>query len=156
MHNRHSEEDLTQGSVDWSCREVREDGAASFTSIRQLLEPRNWLSAEAYSEIDLITLLNDLEFDLLQKRIQVDFLDALPPRVAYNGILQLLDTPVAMNGDAFTIQHLDGCDSACESCFQLAYCSVAREMLGKEWRLAVEQAGINPSWSALFAREDEL
>lgn len=155
MHNRHSEEDLTKANLDWTCSEVREDSIA-FTSIRQLLEPREWRAAESLTDLELISLLNELEFDLLQKQIQVDFLDALPPRVAYKGILQLLDTPIAVSGDAYTIQHLDGCDSACESCFQLAYCSAAREALGKEWRIAVEQAGINPSWSALFAQEDDL
>jgi hypothetical protein len=155
MHNRHSEEDLTKHQ-DWSCREAPDQGSIPFTSIRQLLEPREWLDADGLTEIELISLLNELEFDLLQRQVQVDFLDTLPPRVAYKGILQLLDSPIALGGDTFTIQHLDGCDSACESCFQLAHCAMAREVLGKDWRLAVEQAGINPSWSALFAQEDDL
>jgi hypothetical protein len=85
----------------------------------------------------------------------VDFLDTLPARVAYRGILQLLDTPLEVSDSAYQILHVDGCDSACESCFQLAHCSVAREVLGKEWRIAVEQAGINPSWSALFSSDED-
>jgi hypothetical protein len=155
MYNRHSDEDLTREQFDWTCGEVRQESTAAFTTLRQMLEPRTWPDADRLAEVDLIGLLNDLEFDLLQRQVQVDFLDNLPPRVAYKGILQLLDTPIQAAGDSYTIQHLDGCDSACESCFQLAYCSVAREVLGKEWRLAVEQAGVNPSWSALFAREEE-
>lgn len=153
MHNRHSEEDLAHDSFDWTCRDARDAAPASFTTLRRMLEPRDWADPRGLSEVDLISLLNAIEFDLLQRQVQVDFLDTLPARVAYQGILQMLDTPIETAGDAYTIRHLDGCDSACESCFQLAYCSTAREVLGKEWRLAVEQAGINPSWSALFEED---
>jgi hypothetical protein len=107
------------------------------------------------NETELIRLLNSIELELMEHAIKVDFLDTLPARVAYRGILQSLDTPLQQGDSAYAITHLDGCDSACESCFQLAHCSVAREILGGEWSLAVEQAGINPSWSALFAGEDE-
>ena len=117
--------------------------------------PSELPEAEGLSETRLIELLNGVELELIQHAVKVDFLDTLPARVAYRGILQLLDTPVERNASSYAVTHIDGCDSACESCFQLAHCPVAREILGGEWRLAVEQAGINPSWSALFAQDDE-
>lgn len=154
MFKSQPDEDCTRNPFDWSHGEVL-GRDPSFTSIRQLLQPRELPSAESLSDHELISLLNDIEFDLLQNRIRVDFLDTLPARVAYKGILQLLDSPLQVSEDVRVIQHLDGCDSACESCFQLAHCAVAREVLGSDWRIAVEQAGINPSWSALFAKEGE-
>jgi hypothetical protein len=155
MLKRHSDDDLSRDPFDWTLGDPRESGSTTFTSMRKILGPRELPEADALAETELIGLLNELEFELLQHRIQVDFLDSLPARVAYRGILQMLDTPVELGSSPFQIQHIDGCDSACESCFQLAHCAVAREILGTEWRLAVEQAGINPSWSALFASEDE-
>ena len=154
MHKRHSDEGCTKSPYDWSGG-ADPDREPVFTTLRQLLMPRELPDAENLSDTDLIALLNDIEFDLLQARVRVDFLDSLPARVAYKGILQLLDSPVESGDDSPAIRHLDGCDSACESCFQLAHCAIAREVLGKDWHLAVEQAGINPSWSALFAPEAE-
>ena len=155
MPKRHSDEDLTRNHFDWTCGHDRERLAPAFTTLRRLLQARELPEAEALAETELIRLLNEIEFELLQSKVQVDFLDTLPARVAYRGILQLLDSPIEVNASSYKISHVDGCDSACESCFQLAHCSVAREVLGNEWRVAVEQAGINPSWSALFANEDE-
>jgi hypothetical protein len=155
MLKRHSDEDLTRNHFDWTCGPERERLAPVFTSLRRLLGTREWPRGEDLKETALIALLNEIEFELLQQRVQVDFLDTLPPRVAYRGILQLLDSPIEAGVAGYKITHLDGCDSACESCFQLAHCSVAREVLGNEWRVAVEQAGINPSWTALFAQEEE-
>lgn len=154
MYKSHSDEGCTKSPYDWSGGGIP-DRDPVFTSLRQLLAPRELPEAESLSDTDLIALLNDIEFDLLQLRVRVDFLDTLPARVAYKGILQLLDSPVEAADEARGIRHLDGCDSACESCFQLAHCAIAREVLGKEWRLAVQQAGINPSWSALFSRESD-
>jgi hypothetical protein len=154
MIKRHSDEDLTRHHFDWTFGETRERVAPTFTTLRQLLQ-RDLPEAMGLAETALISLLNEIEFELLQHRIQVDFLDTLPARVAYRGILQLLDSPMEVNASSIKITHVDGCDSACESCFQLAHCSVARDILGNEWRMAVEQAGINPSWSALFASDDE-
>jgi hypothetical protein len=154
MIKRHSDEDLSRNHFDWSFGDQRERIAPAFTSLRQLLH-RDLPEAEGLAETVVITLLNEVEFELLQHRVQVDFLDTLPARVAYRGILQLMDSPLEVNASSYKITHIDGCDSACESCFQLAHCSVAREILGNEWRVAVEQAGINPSWSALFASEDD-
>ncbi len=154
MFKRPSDNNLANDSFDWGFEANARHAAPAFTTLRQLLQ-RELPEAAALSETALIALLNAIEFELLQHRIRVDFLDSLPARVAYRGILQMLDSPVEMNDSSYQVTHIDGCDSACESCFQLAHCSVAREILGNEWRLAVDQAGINPSWSALFAREDE-
>jgi hypothetical protein len=33
---------------------------------------------------------------------------------------------------------------------------VAREVLGAEWRLALENSGTNPSWLALYSRDGGL
>lgn len=155
MPKRHSDEDLTRNHFDWTCGDHRERISPTFTSLRRLLPDRELPDAEGLNEIDLIALLNEIEFELLQTQVRVDFLDTLPARVAYRGILQLLDSPIELHASTYRITHVDGCDSACESCFQLAHCSVAREILGKEWRVAVAQAGINPSWSALFSRDEE-
>lgn len=152
MFQSHSDEDCTKRPFDWSGGEIPER-ESSFTSIRRMLQ-RDLPEPGTLSEPDLIALLNDIEFDLIQCRVRVDFLDTLPARVAYKGILQLLDSPVEVSDDFRVIQHIDGCDSACESCFQLAHCAVAREVLGGEWLLAVEQAGVNPSWAALFDSKD--
>lgn len=161
MLKRHSDEDLSRNALDWSLGAPGARDAGAFTSIRTLLQmgqlgqPRELPEAASLNDVELIGLLNEIEFDLMQNRIHVDFLDRLPARIAYRGLLQLLDTPIELDGSAFSIKHIDGCDSACESCFQLAYCKVARQVLGADWTIAVEQAGINPSWSALFSKEDE-
>ena len=154
MLKRHSDKDLSRPAFDWSCGPEAEGSAPALTTLRHLLQ-RELPEGEGLGETELIALLNAIEFELLQHRVRVDFLDTLPTRVAYRGILQLLDTPVELGESSYRITHIDGCDSACESCFQLAHCAVAREILGGEWRMAVEQAGINPSWSALFARDEE-
>lgn len=154
MFKSHSDEECTRNSYDWSGGEPAHRDIA-FTSLRQLLHGREMPGAESLSDPDLIALLNDIEFDLLQHRVRVDFLDTLPARVAYKGILQLLDSPMEADDGLRSVLHLDGCDSACESCFQLAHCAIAREVLGSEWRIAVEQAGINPGWSALFSKDAE-
>lgn len=144
MLNRHSDDELLRHSLD----------TRFFTSIRSLLRPLELPDAESLPDVELIALLNEIEFHLMQKQVAVDFLDQLPARVAYRGILQLLDSPLELDSASSEIKHVDGCDSACESCFQLAHCTVAREVLGPEWTLAVQQADINPSWVALFAQED--
>jgi len=151
---RHSDKDLSHAAFDWTCGPDSESATPSFTTLRQMLL-RELPEADGLKETELLGLLNAIEIELMQHHVKVDFLDTLPARVAYRGVLQMLDTPLELSESAYRIVHLDGCDSACESCFQLAHCPVAREILGGEWRLAVEQAGINPSWSALFAREDE-
>jgi hypothetical protein len=154
MLKRHSDEDLSLPACDWTLSPAPEPDVSGFVTLRRLL-PREWPAPEALSEPALLATLNALELDLMEHGIKVDFLDTLPARVAYRGIVQMLDSPIAIASSPYTLTHLDGCDSACESCFQLAHCTVAREILGPEWSLAVEQAGINPSWSALFAAEDE-
>lgn len=154
MPKSHSDEDLTFPSRDWTPAPDSESPAPGLFTLRQLLG-RELPKASELGDTELIGILNALEVELIGQGVKVDFLDALPARVAYRGILQLLDTPIERGVSPYAITHLDGCDSACESCFQLAYCSVAREILGGEWSLAVEQAGINPSWSALFAAEEE-
>lgn len=155
MLKPHSDEDLSPPSRDWTS-DASGIGmpAAGFITLRQILQ-RELPEAESLSDTRLIALLNALELDLIEHGVKADFLDTLPARVAYRGILQSLDTPIEQGSEAGAISHLDGCDSACESCFQLAHCSVAREILGAEWPMAVQQAGINPSWSALFAGEEE-
>lgn len=154
MLKRHSDKDLSRSAFDWSCGPDIHASAPAFTTLRHLLD-RELPEADVLAETALIALLNAVEMDLSQHRVKVDFLDTLPARVAYRGILQLLDSPVEVNESSYRVTHIDGCDSACESCFQLAHCPVAREILGGEWRLAVDQAGINPSWSALFSKDDE-
>ncbi len=129
--------------------------SGSFSSLRHLLSGRVLPEASLISDLEIIPLLNEIEFDLIQRQVQVDFLDRLPARVAYRGILQMLDSPIEMDSTSFSTTHIDGCDSACESCFQLAHCSVAKEILGTEWALAVQQSQINPSWSALFSKDAE-
>jgi hypothetical protein len=154
MLKRQSDNDLSHTGFDWSCGPDSSSSAPAFTTLRQLLQ-RELPSAEALGETELIGHLNLIEVELMQHHVKVDFLDTLPARVAYQGILQLFDSPLELSEASYRTVHLDGCDSACESCFQLAHCPVAREILGGEWRLAVDQAGINPSWSALFSKDDE-
>jgi hypothetical protein len=155
MLKRHSDEELSHKSQqDWSCEAGLARETVLFSSLRKMIYPRELPEAESLSDIEIIGLLNEMEFDLMQNQVQVDFLDRLPARVAYQGILQLLDSPIEIDASAFLTKHIDGCDSACESCFQLAHCSVARNVLGKDWRLAVQQAKINPSWSALFSQDE--
>jgi hypothetical protein len=154
MFKRDSDKDLSRSPIDWSFGADSGHAAPAFSTLRQLMQ-HDLPEAEGLAETALIELLNAIEFELVQHHIRIDFLDTLPARVAYRGILQLLDSPVEMGGSSYQITHIDGCDSACESCFQLAHCPVAREILGNEWRLAVDQAGINPSWSALFAADEE-
>lgn len=153
MLKRHSDEDLSLPACDWTSGH---SGAAlpGFLSLRQVLQ-RDLPEEKELSEARLIAALNAIELELMEHGIKVDFLDTLPARVAYRGILQMLDTPIEAGASPYAVVHLDGCDSACESCFQLAHCSVAREILGTEWRAAVDQAGINPSWSALFSGDDD-
>jgi hypothetical protein len=153
MSKRHSDEDRSLPSNDWTSTPESGSPQPGFSTLRQMLN-RELPEPADLNETELIGLLNAIELELLEQAVKVDFLDALPARVAYRGILQLLDSPIERSDSPYVIAHVDGCDSACESCFQLAHCTVAREILGGEWSLAVEQAGINPSWSALFAGED--
>ncbi|MBW8888977.1 MAG: hypothetical protein JF616_14580 [Fibrobacteres bacterium] len=154
MFKRHSDEDLSLPANDWTSGLASGPAMPGFLSLRRILQ-RDLPDPEGLSEARVISTLNAVELELLEHGIKVDFLDTLPARVAYRGILQMLDTPIEAASSPYAVTHLDGCDSACESCFQLAHCSVAREILGSEWRAAVDQAGINPSWSALFAAEEE-
>lgn len=154
MLKRHSDEDLSLPACDWTSGLASGPALPGFLSLRRILQ-QDLPDPKGLSEAQLITTLNAVEMELIEHGIKVDFLDTLPARVAYRGILQMLDTPIEAGASPYAVTHLDGCDSACESCFQLAYCSVAREILGTEWRAAVEQAGINPSWSALFSAEDD-
>lgn len=145
--------------TDWSPREPEVDGLEStgfFGTLRQALFPRTLPDLGSLSEVELIALLNEVEIELLQKGYRVDFLDRLPPRVVYRGLVQMLDSPLPKSQGSFDLVDIDGCDSACEVCFQLAYCPVAREVLGAEWRLALEHAGTNPSWAALYAGDGGL
>jgi len=153
MLKSHSEEDLSMPASDWTSG-PGSSPALHLVSLRQILQ-RDLPDAKDLSEAQLIAELNALELGLIEHGIKVDFLDTLPARVAYRGILQMLDSPIEAGSSPYAVIHLDGCDSACESCFQLAHCAVAREILGTEWRAAVDQAGINPSWSALFAGDEE-
>jgi hypothetical protein len=154
MRKSHPDEDLSLPSNDWTSAPETGSSPGGFSTLRQLLQ-RELPAPADLGETELIGLLNAIELELMEHAVKVDFLDTLPARVAYRGILQSLDTPLQRGETPYAITHMDGCDSACESCFQLAHCSVAREILGGEWGLAVEQAGINPSWSALFAGEEE-
>jgi len=154
MLKRHPEEDLSLPASDWTSGPESGQAPPRFLSLRRILQ-RDLPAAKDLSEAQLIAMLNAIELELIEHGIKVDFLDTLPTRVAYRGILQMLDTPIEAGSSPYAVVHLDGCDSACESCFQLAHCAVAREILGTEWRAAVDQAGINPSWSALFAWEAE-
>lgn len=154
MLKRHSDEDLSLPANDWTSGLGSGPAQPGFLSLRQILQ-RDLPDPKDLSEARLIAQLNAVEMELIEHGIKVDFLDTLPPRVAYRGILQMLDSPIEAGASPYAVTHLDGCDSACESCFQLAYCAVAREILGLEWRAAVDQAGINPSWSALFAGEED-
>lgn len=154
MLNRHSDEDLSLPACDWTTGPDFEPAQSGFFTLRPILRG-DWPEETGLSEARLIAALNALELELIEHGIKVDFLDTLPARIAYRGILQMLDTPIERAASPYAVIHLDGCDSACESCFQLAHCAVAREILGTEWRAAVDQAGINPSWSALFAGEEE-
>ncbi len=155
MLKRHSEEDLSSNQLDWTSGAAQAREVGIFTTLRNLLQPRELPRSEDLNDVELISLLNEIEFDLIQKQIQVDFLDQVPARVAYRGILQMLDSALEIDTSSFMVKHIDGCDSACESCFQLAHCSVAREVLGADWTIAVKQANINPSWSALFSLDEE-
>ncbi len=154
MIKRHSDEDLTNQSLDWTEGTRASLRPAIFTSIRKLIYPRALPEAESLNDMQLIGLLNEIEFDLMQSQIAVDFLDQLPARMAYAGILQMLDSPLELDATGYSVTHIDGCDSACESCFQLSRCSIARKVLGADWTMAVRQSRINPSWSALFSKED--
>lgn len=154
MIKRHSDDDLSNNALDWTQGALASLRTTHITSIRKLIHPRVLPEVESLSDMEIIGLLNEIEFDLMQSQIQVDFLDRLPARMAYTGILQMLDSPLALDSSAFMVQHIDGCDSACESCFQLSRCPVARKVLGPDWTMAVRQSHINPSWSALFAKED--
>ncbi len=139
--------------TDWVAKAAEPEALAApgaFTTLRQMLLPRTLPEAESLSEVDLIAWLNELEIELLQKRYRIEFLDRLPARVAFRGLRQLLDSPVAMP-EPFELVEIDGCDSACEVCFQLAHCPVARDVLGAAWNSALEHAGANPSWVALYA-----
>jgi hypothetical protein len=153
--------DSWQGS-DWSALEPKAavlEAPTAFSTLRQVLFPRVLPDAATLTELELISLLNEVELELMQKRYRVEFLDRLPPRAAYRGLCQLLDSPLPAPGpveDGFDLVEIDGCDSACEACFQLAYCPVAREVLGRDWRKALEQAGSNPSWAALYAGDGGL
>lgn len=125
---------------------------AGFLTLREVLFPRALPDPETVNDMEMPALLCSIELELLQKQVQLDFLDKMPARVAYRGLLQLLDSPLPRPKSALETLHVDGCDSACETCFQLAYCSVAREFLGEEWRIAVEHAGSNPSWTSMMRR----
>jgi len=107
---------------------------------------------EQISDMAMPALLCSIELDLLEKQVHLDFLDKMPARIAYRGLLQLLDSPLPRPQNPLETLHVDGCDSACETCFQLAYCSIAREFLGAHWQTAMEHAGTNPSWTSLLRR----
>ncbi len=137
-------------SSDWSHGESQP--ASGFLTLRELLFPRSLPDAEQVHEIELPALMCSIELDLLEKQVHLDFVDKMPARAAYRGLLQLLDSPLPRPRNALETLHVDGCDSACETCFQLAYCSIAREFLGDSWNAAIEHAGTNPSWTSLLGR----
>jgi len=138
-------------SSDW-CATPASTEADHFLTLRELIFPQALLDTDAVSDMELPSLLNALEMNLLERQVRLDFLDRLPARIAYKGLLQLLDTPLPRPRHPLEVLHVDGCDSACESCFQLAYCGLAKEFLGESWHVALEHAGTNPSWTALFGR----
>jgi hypothetical protein len=132
---------------DWS--QVPNSTHSGFITLREALYPRSLPELDQVNEMDMPALLCSIELDLIEKQVQLDFVGKMPPRTAYRGLLQLLDSPLPRPQAVTETLHVDGCDSACETCFQLAYCSVAREFLGEEWSIAIEHAGTNPSWTAL-------
>jgi hypothetical protein len=136
------------GTVDETSR------SPGFVTLRQILFPRTLPDLPSLGEAELSELLQTLELELLQRNYRVDFLDRLPARTAYRGLLQMLDSPLPVPRSPFDFVDIDGCDSACEACFQLAHCPVAKQVLGLSWRKALEQAGANPSWAALYATTD--
>ncbi len=144
-------QDKSQTGPDWSRGESQD--ASGFITLREILFPRALPEPSSVSEMDLPALMCSIGLDLLEKQVHLDFLDKMPARVGYQGLLQLLDSPLPRPRNAMETLHVDGCDSACETCFQLAYCNVAREFLGESWRMAMEYAGTNPSWTALMRHE---
>ncbi len=137
-------------SQDWGMGQTQDH--AGFLTLREVLFPRAFPDPDAVNDMEMPALLCSIELELLQKQVQLDFVGKMPARIAYRGLLQLLDSPLPRPKTALETLHVDGCDSACESCFQLAYCRVAREFLGEDWRIAVEHSGTNPSWTALMRR----
>ncbi len=159
MYKTNSTNNVPPRSSDWSPENrgtQGEDYSHSFTTLRQVLFPRILPEPESMNDFQLLSLLNEVESELMQKQYRMEFLDGMPPRTAYRGLLQMLDSPLSVPFDLFQMVGIDGCDSACESCFQLAYCPVAREVLGLDWRKVLEQAGCNPSWAALYANDAGL
>lgn len=153
MFEKNTQPNSLQKKSDWTSTEDNGSQGA-FVSLRELLSLSALANTAALPDIELIPILNRIEVELMQAGIIVDFLDRLPAQVAFKGLQQMLDNPIALSKDSLGMQHLDGCDSACESCFQLQHCSIAKKVLGSEWKVAVEEAHINPSWSALFSRHN--
>ena len=67
MLKRHSDEDLTRHQYDWTFGETRERTAPAFTTLRQLLAGRELPEAESLAETEVIGLLNEIEFELMQR-----------------------------------------------------------------------------------------
>jgi hypothetical protein len=152
MLEKEANSNSLNNTPDWTYSEKTEPGA--FISLRELLGSIHLPEIASLNDSALIALLNQIEIELMQEGVMIDFLDRLPARIAYKGILQMLDHPIAKNHQELAVQHLDGCDSACESCFQLQHCAIAKKVLGSEWKVAVQEAHINPSWSALLSRRN--
>ncbi len=145
---------------DWSSFSELPDPETSgsgegFTTLREQLFPLSLPSAESLSDLQLIPLLNGIEVDLLQRGYRLEFLSRLPARVAYRGLCRQLDDPLALPRSPLDLVAVDGCDGSCEACFQLAYCQTAKEALGTGYFRALEEAGSNPSWTALYAMGSE-
>lgn len=129
-----------------------DDGAPVFVTLRDLLFPMHLPAIDSVHDLELPVLLNAIECTLIEKRVQLDFTANMPARTAYRGIMQLLDSPLPCPSRPLEILHVDGCDSACETCFQLAYCATAKEYLGESFSFALQNENHNPSWSALLGK----
>jgi hypothetical protein len=143
-------QDKNHAAPDWGRGDSND--LAGFITLREILFPRALPDPLSISDMEMPALMCSIELELLEKQVQLDFLDKMPARIAYRGLIQLLDSPLPRPRNALETLHVDGCDSACETCFQLAYCSIARDYLGEEWRIAIEHAGTNPSWTSLGHR----
>ncbi len=138
---------------DWTFSNEAAPEECGFTSLRELLAPFNLSEEQMLTEQGLQQYLAKLEGELIRQGVLVDFLQKLPPSVAYRGLLRMQDAPVEIPAPDRPPVKVSGCDGACESCFQLEYCSVAKLVLGRDWPAAVAKGHINPSWTAFFSSD---
>ncbi len=153
MQKHPSRNFFAENLSDWSFAHEAAPEECGFTSLRELLAPLNLCDEKMLTDEGLQQYLTRLEGELAAQGVHVDFLQKLPPRLAYRGLLRIQDAPVEIPAPDRPAVKVSGCDGACESCFQLEYCSVAKLVLGRDWPAAVRQGHINPSWSAFFSSE---